>query len=278
MKPFKEVIVQPINQACQLFWEYSSDFEYWKYNLKILKAESENGPFKEIVSTEEADLIEFVDVDIALHKFAFNFYKFKFINKFDSSDIIEDGPYSRFTNPNLIAKVIGEDIARYLKLTGERIIVYKLKHHGELCPSFDPITRIPKYSDCSVCFDTGYIGGYYYPIYTYAQFDVDHRMLQSLGYTETAIENKTLLLPNFPVLTPGDVIIRRDNSRYTVIAVNSTHIHQSQILQVTQVAEVQSKNILYQLPVNWEDKLSYSALFKGYVSDITPFVLSSKID
>ena len=119
------------------------------------------------------------------------------------------------------ARILYEVVRRnelLLRRGGEQVDVWVKKTAGERCTAcYVPERDQPTYATCSVCFGTGFTGGYekYPDVLMKIEPYKDQRTLVKVG-------NKWLATPRswvttFPLMRPDDVVVRRFNNRRYIV-------------------------------------------------------------
>jgi hypothetical protein len=152
-----------------------------------------------------------------------------------------------------------------LTMGGERILLYKRRYEGVRCPLWDPIRHTsPQHSD-KVCYGTGWIasnanmsgpdiGGPNYGFF--APIEIVASLLQSapddLALTDYGQQRIYRPVRNWslwePLITPGDLIIRRNNERFLVTEVFPKRWKHFILHQEWNMSEVERGSLLYELP------------------------------
>jgi hypothetical protein len=151
-----------------------------------------------------------------------------------------------------------------LNMSSERVLLYKRRYEGQRCPLFDEIRHTNAQHEDKVCFGTGYIaydanptgpnaGGPYYGFFQAVEIEVS---LLSSGPEDLALSDygqTRIYKPHSwtlwePLLTPGDMIVRRNNERFLVTEVFIRRWKHFALHQDFNLAEVERGSILYQLP------------------------------
>ena len=139
-----------------------------------------------------------------------------------------------------IAFKLTRDANRYFKVgTGTEVAIFKRRRWGDKCPICLSSTGQSTRAHCSTCFGTGFVGGYWNPVYTYAQRRPSPIQIQAAP--QGAVESNViqLLMPAIPVMDMEDVLVfLRDNSRYEVKSATPTLIHSVPIHQELIVTEL----------------------------------------
>ena len=132
------------------------------------------------------------------------------------------------------------DSDRYFRVgTGTEVAVFKRRRWGEKCPICLSSTGQSTRAHCSTCFGTTFVGGYWNPVYTFAQRRPSPIQVQAAP--QGAVESNILqiLMPSIPLVDVEDVLVfLRDNSRYEVKSATPTTIHSVPIHQELVVSEL----------------------------------------
>tara|TARA_Y100000310_G_scaffold121698_1_gene120432 strand:+ start:97 stop:507 length:411 start_codon:yes stop_codon:yes gene_type:complete len=103
---------------------------------------------------------------------------------------------------------------------------------------------------CVVCFDTGFVGGYWAPIETYMQIDPTSRTTQLQVVGETQQQNTGGRIPAFPQLDPRDLVVEVENVRWRVAQSTPTERARSVVHQEIQLHRLSESDIEFDIPVN----------------------------
>lgn len=151
-----------------------------------------------------------------------------------------------------------------LNMGGERVLLYKRRYEGVRCPLFDETRHTsPQHSD-KVCFGTGWIapdanmaepnqGGPFFGFF--APIEIVCSLLSS-GPDDLAFSDygqQRIYKPHSwtqwePLLTPGDMIVRRNNQRFFVTEVFVRRWKHFVTHQDFNMTEVDRGDIIYELP------------------------------
>lgn len=155
----------------------------------------------------------------------------------------------------LVRRKIRRDVAIMLsRLEGTQVAVCKRKHWGTLCTSGcrDKYTRTSVRSHDPVCLGTGFVSGYYEPIYTWAKREprtVAPTLSPQGGKSERVVLQVTML--DYPLLQDDDVIVfLRDNRRFLVERLVTTELRLTSVTQVVEVTEIPRDAIEYKISVD----------------------------
>lgn len=137
--------------------------------------------------------------------------------------------------------------------TGTPSLIYKRKRDGILCTNcFDPIQKKRTVSNCAVCYGTNWIGGFYDPVDAYVDFNPNPKNAQIGQWGETQTNETRVMLSNFPIIYPGDLIRELRQNRLWRVGnkVDLTEKRRSLLLQWPNVTEVKPGDIEYKIPID----------------------------
>ena len=132
------------------------------------------------------------------------------------------------------------DTTKSYGLTGKKTVEYFLKKRK----SFDPIKKRKALSNCTQCFGTNYIGGYFDPINSRAFFNISKKIIRNIGF-EIEPDQQFIEMANYPIVSPGDII--KHESNYRVNNVRATRRSTYIISQFVQVERININDIEYEL-------------------------------
>jgi len=131
----------------------------------------------------------------------------------------------------------GEPCPRCLKSVGHEPLFEELKTEQAL--QVDP--------NCTVCFGTGYKGGYYKPIETWANY-YQPQQVQADVFDTIRFEQTMLVLGNYPLLERDDVIVAPTLGRvFRVSSVQGSEYKGVVVNQLVQAQSVEAGSVLYKL-------------------------------
>ncbi len=241
-----------------LFWEVesyarSSDI-ITAYDFYVLRSESPEGPF-DVLAGPFQDQYVFRDFSPNLiHKWRKLYYKLRIVHRPTQEEQIV-GSASLIAEPDLIAlEVQRQEDVLFRQFVGRRCWLFPVRTFGEKCTCFDRTLNRPTRSNCLMCFDTGYIGGYLRPIEFYLQFDPDAKNPSPTAIIgETQPRNTSARAISFPPIKPKDVIIEAENDRWKVVTATGTERLRHIVHQELTLHMVPKGDIEYKLPINLGD-------------------------
>jgi hypothetical protein len=130
-----------------------------------------------------------------------------------------------------------------IQVTGERVLYYRRKYVGRLCPKYDTVRQNhPMIEFCPYCYGTGIIGGYYRPIEIWVSIITSipqrYRQFEQGFRDEFNVQGWTLWEPR---LQNKDFIVRKDGRRFWIVEIKETR-WRSHVLHQNFTTELIEKN------------------------------------
>jgi hypothetical protein len=140
------------------------------------------------------------------------------------------------------------------EFTGVRIGVLKKRHFGTRCTAcFEPVTKQVLYSNCTECYATGWVGGYFPAIGTLGRVMEGPLQTQTEEEGETEMRRAKIDTINFPHLIKHDILVELDsNRRWEVDTVEEPYLRRRRILQFCTCSELARTHPAYTVPVEQE--------------------------
>lgn len=146
--------------------------------------------------------------------------------------------------------VVEEHLYKHRHVTGMPSLIYKEKKEGERCTCWDAVLKRPTISNCVNCKGTGFIGGYYYPIEAWIEYNPDPKVAQVTDIGVTRISKTEFQFTNYPELELGDIILELEPHRFWRISnVRNTEKNRTSLIQVGTLDEVNRSDIEQQIKV-----------------------------
>ena len=160
-----------------------------------------------------------------------------------------------------IHRKLVRDAAKALKLVvGTEVAILKKRRWGAKCEHcVSKGTAQVVRAHCKYCWGTGFLGGYWEPVYGYAQRQRSPIQTQVAPEGHLDLNRVQVIMLNFPQVEPGDVLaFMRDDKRYKVEIVNPTQIHSVDVHQELQVSELARSAVEYGPEIDaWHDPKWY---------------------
>lgn len=138
--------------------------------------------------------------------------------------------------------------------SGVSVAVLKRRHFGVRCTHcFDQAVKMVTLSNCKNCYGTGWEGGYFDPILSYARVMDSPADIQSESSSKTMIVQSQIELLDFPRLEKGDIIVEVDNNkRWIVHSMGERVLRRQRISQHATCRELERSASEYLVPINRE--------------------------
>lgn len=247
-----------------IFWEISplagpqvesQQHEIFDYDFYVLRAEAPMGPYQQIGGPFR-DLYTFRDSRISLlHKWRSLHYKIKIVHRPTGESTETQPASSSDPEPDLIAEEVNrlEDIL-FREFIGRKCWLYPVRTFGPVCTCVDPVLKRRARSNHALCFGTGWLGGFHYPVECNIQMDPSSKHTRPNSLQEQQPNNTSARLISFPPVSPRDIIIESENRRWRVVSVNTTQRLRSSLHQELVLHEIPRGDIEYDLPVKVDVK------------------------
>ena len=226
-------------------------------SFSLLRSGSPEGPFDTVVSGLMPSTFFFSDDSLVMSGLTSKvWYVVQAVPLTGAINSVLSLPFSVSSNKyeakNKILRKARRDLKITLsKLSGVRIVVLKRKRFGDRCTScFNPVTKDVVTSRCSLCYGTGYEGGYHHGYPTWGKVDPPsvQEIFDRSGASEVSLFGITM--PDCPLVELDDVIVEVDtNRRFVVKRKSSTESRGSVVHQDLHVSELSRSAVEYSIPV-----------------------------
>lgn len=246
-----------------LQWIIRNPADVPEYTFQILRAGNPEGPW-ELIASDLDDTYFYVDDDIQSPHDDATMGMMSLERKPYYQVLASPGGLEAIgdTCPALdhrrqgIYNKLTRDSLRYFRVgVGTEVAVFKRRRWGTKCPICLSSTGQSTRAHCSTCFGTTFVGGYWDPVYTYAQRRPSPIQVQTVPQGDIESNILQILMPHIPIIDTQDVLVfLRDNSRYEVKSATPTTIHSLTIHQELVASELARSAREYNLKAdNWHD-------------------------
>lgn len=167
-------------------------------------------------------------------------------------DVVETGP--SVLNPRMAGprRKLIRDFRLSLKFNGTPVVLLKRKTWGPRCDRcYDKRTKQVVRSECKSCWGTGYDGGYWAPVLTYARRSASATTVTNTPEQKSDANGVQMWLPDFPQMEKDDVLVSlHDQRRFEVDRQLQTEIQLAGVHQVLTCLELARDHVLYRYPVS----------------------------
>lgn len=221
-------------------------------HFQLEKSTSPEGPFEVVAAHLIVPL--FVDKDVNLFQRGLRYYYR--VKVFMGGVEIQESSIAtpEYNKPDGIAnKLIYENRAVLKVMRNPPVYVLLKERSGKNCPNcYNPITKRPRFSDCNYCNGTGTIFGFHKPIKTLISRDISQQVDYKTMLDSQKINDTTVgaWITNYPMLTPGDIIVDITNQRFDVQSIAPRMASQYLIRQVLNLVPLEKGHPAYQTEVD----------------------------
>lgn len=133
--------------------------------------------------------------------------------------------------------------------TGIRATLYKKRNFGPRCQvCTDQATGRVIISQCRACAGTGFRnGGYYAPMIINMTFQPNPNQVQITNLGKIEDNDTVAFMTNFPVMTPGDLVIEPNESHWRVIQIDVTERKRTIVHQLLKLRQLDHNDIEYEV-------------------------------
>lgn len=211
----------------------------------------------EIIATDVSTPF-FVDATVNLREIGLrHYYKIEgVVGGVKVSESVGETVIHNFRNP-IANKAIYENQVVLRVMNNPPVKVLLRRRTGQHCPEcWNPITKKPKYANCKVCNGTGMLTGYHEPI----EVKISRSFSQLMNYSnmldgeKVSQSNVDAWISNFPLVSPGDVIVDLTNQRFSIEQVVQRTHAQHIVRQLLDMVPLESGHPAYLVPIDWSDK------------------------
>lgn len=192
-----------------------------------------------------------VFVDYPVNHYSLNIFYYRAVIRHvsDPTRISVSSPsFFKILNDREVLTILENEMMYLKRYVRRPLLLYIAKKEGPKCECYDEYRQSPKYSDCKVCFGTGYWGGFYGPIDVYMQFSTQNRQTQHTEAGEVNIGQFVGWTVAFPQMTPGDVLLDVPlGNVYVVQDVRLTEWYRHPIKQAVQLIRPERSHPAYLL-------------------------------
>ncbi len=154
----------------------------------------------------------------------------------------------------LMKQKMQRDLAITFKFNGVDVAVLKRRHWGQRCSvCFDRLTRKVTNSKCTVCFGTGFHGGYFAPVRIMGRFLAPNSETQLVPQGKSDTTQIRFICGQQPTVDPDDILVEiAQNRRFIVVAQNETQLRRETVHQSIIASELARDSVEYRIPANWD--------------------------
>lgn len=147
--------------------------------------------------------------------------------------------------------VIEEHLFEHRYVDGVPTLIYKKMFDGSRCPEcWDEVLKKVTKSNCTTCFGTGRIDGYYPPIDAWMKIEPSPKQEAVAEQGVVQVKRSIAQFTNYPELRPGDLIFEPQHHYFwRVASVQGPEKNRSIMLQQLQLTAVNRSDVEYRVTI-----------------------------
>ena len=246
----------------ELSWQLEdTQVDVLDYTFQVFRSESTEGPW-EPVSVPFSD--RYLFVDRLTHPFhAARLFHYKILTK---NNITGEEEFSDQVDMQPAADLVAKELRRHMNLlfrefTGRRCWILPVRTFGQRCTCWNPVLQKRTRSGCRLCYDTGFLRGYHYPIETFVQVDPGSNLAEQTTNVGAMHQvNTTARVSDIGIIKPRDLIIEPENRRWRVTQINQTEQSRAAIHLELTLHQIPFSDIEYAIELKLDRPLRDLAL------------------
>lgn len=201
------------------------------------------------------DLYEYVDYTANLLDLnRMYFYRVRAV------EIVDGAPQQTFTSAETTWDgdldttglfIVEEHEFEHRWVDGVPSMIFKKRHEGVYCPRcWDRILKRVTQSNCTACYGTGRLEGYYPPIEAWVKYEPDPKAENVVEWGLKQVSQTTLAMTNYPLVTPDDLIVElKPNRIWKVESVTYPEKTRTILLQFLKVNAIYPSDVEHKIHV-----------------------------
>ncbi len=147
--------------------------------------------------------------------------------------------------------VVDEHLFALRWVYGVPAMVFKKRRDGAICPEcWDKVLKRVTKSNCTTCYGTGKLGGYYPPIEAWISFEPEPKVAQVADWGKRQPSQTDTQFVNYPLISEDDLVVElKPNKFWKVSAVRYPEKSRTIMLQLLRLDAVNQTDIEYKLEV-----------------------------
>lgn len=237
-------------------WEIDPTTEdVWDYKFRV---ERRDGPGAESLTLADGivDRYLLVDYQLNLKKYWDQVSYRVGVYKRTEPDGVVYTPWTQIgARPDLIAlEMRFRELLYFKEYAGIQLLVLSQRQAGTRCGCVDPVLEKRLVDVCLTCYGTGFVGGYHHPVLTWGQIITSPTEIRFGQATVDSPESASLLLPYWPLVNTGDLIVEVDRPvRWRVIRADRTERFRSTVHQQAILRKLSPSDVEYKIPIDMEN-------------------------
>lgn len=240
-----------------LLWDVvdSSADSYLDYEIIVERSESSEGPYTQVSPPFRAHY-RFVDTSIPTgHRFRQLHYRLRLRN-LKTQEVDYSTSFTQEPEPDLVAIEIRRHLHYLYREKGRRAWLLPARTFGRRCTvCWDATLGQRTRSHCLQCFDSGFFGGYLYPIEIFIDIDPSGTNTQPSQVGVLQPNSTTARMGHYPGVKERDLIVEGENNRWVVSSMSQTEHMRAPLMQMLNLRQVFPRDTEMKIPLHLNEAL-----------------------
>jgi len=186
-----------------------------------------------------------VDLKSKWRKF---FYKIQAYLASDPTRLVWSKSANSDAKPDPISlEIIRRNNLLLKNVVGNKGYAFVRRTWGQKCEAcWDAIKQRKLQSNCAVCYNTGWVNGFFDPISLNINFNPPPELVRHAQF-EMQPEQTVAWCSNFPPLSPKDIVVESGRNRWRIVQISKTEKRRTLVHQVLQLTKINPQDIEYTL-------------------------------
>ncbi len=181
------------------------------------------------------------------------FYKIEVIgpNGQRAEVVAEESPTLAPKQRQLLRKLLRDEYLQLRKFTGVPVAILKRRNWGPRCKCVDKVSKEIVRANCTDCWGTGIVSGYWDPVLTWAKREPLQTVVQIAAEQKTDSTTAKFDMLNVPRVERDDLIVfLSENRRFVIDQQTETSLRTVTVHQTVFALELPRSHIVYRIPVD----------------------------
>ena len=260
------------NGRMDVLWDFIDPDTSLTHEVWVERSGSESGPFEILAKTYNS--VSYTDFSAnQIHGFNLNFYRLRAVPRDDLTKTDELTKGETFEAPT---DVIAAEIRRRTNLlhkefVGRPVLYYRSRHQGRRCTEcWGALEQQRVKSKCEACFDTGWMLGYFNPIFFYIKIAEGDIGVQHNSETDEVLMRSAVshITGDIEVVI-GDLIVEKENVRWLVGSFGHSEKLRSRVSQIVNLHRILESDVKFKVPIPEPGIFESQALSREYTRPYT---------
>lgn len=218
------------------------------YTFSVWRSNSPDGNFTKIAD-DLVNAFVYKDPSVNLkHRWRKYYYKVHVDPENDPHYSPWIGPATKEDKPDVVAtEIVRRNDLLLNNFVGRDAQLYIKRTWGQRCSvCWDTVKQRKLKSSCEVCYNTGFVQGFFNPIPIKINFSPSPEMVRQANF-EQQPDATNAWMSNFPHVSPKDIIVENGFIRWRVAQVSFTQKRRVKVHQVMQLVRVNQNDVEYKM-------------------------------